>query len=328
MTAQASRTLTWSDLPQVPFPRLPASCPLRIAGSLLSLCLLIGFCTDSIAAEAPVVVIGTNAVPSAALRTAIARTGLPLNEPTTVRKALDELVTHEALAAEARRLGYDRDPEVEEQTKRLMVQKLVADQVDKTLSRTPPSDAELRNYYDRHGTEFTTAALAHGQVATLLIKGNKEQTLAYAKAALDLARTNAFEEVVKRYSNFANERLNGGDTGWLVADVPNKRYPEEVLKTLLKLDKPGDLTAPVVTDKAIFLVRLVEKRPAQITSFEQAQPGLRSAVERENRQLAYDALCEKVKRQFGVKVDESVVQKVVEENRSASKPPPAPFRTP
>lgn len=245
-----------------------------------------------------------------------------------MRQALDALVTHEALAAEARRLGYDRDPEVEEQTKRLMVQKLVADKVDKMLDRTTPSAADLRSYYDRHQAEFATAALTRGQVATLLIKGKKDETLALAGQALNRAKTMAFEDVVKRYSNFANERLNGGDTGWLVAGGANKRYPEEVIKALLKLDQPGELAPPVVTDKAVFLVRLGENRPAQVTTFEQAQPGLRSAVARENRQRAYDALCEKVKQEFGVKVDEAAVQKVIEENRMATKPPAAPFRTP
>jgi peptidyl-prolyl cis-trans isomerase C len=280
------------------------------------------------AAESHVALIGTNAVPAAALRTAIARTGLPLNEPTTVRRALDELLTQESLAVEAKRLGYDRDPEVEELTKRLMVQKLVADKVDQALGRTPPTEADLRSYYDRHQAEFTTAALARGQVATLLIKGKKDETLNFAKEAMELTKTAKFEDVVKRYSDFANERLGGGDTGWLVADAPNKRYPDEVLKALLALGKPGELAAPVVTDKAVFLVRLTEKRPAQASAFEQVKPGLTRAVQNERRQLSYDALVTKLKQSLGVNVDEAAVQKVVEENRSGFTPPPAPFRTP
>ena len=301
-----------------------------VRGELVALVIGLSFslCSSLLAAEAPIARIGTNAVPAAALRTAIARTGLPLNEPSTVRKALDELVNHEALAAEAKRLGYDRDPEVEDQTKRLMVQKLIADKVDKALDRTPPTEADLRSYYDRHQAEFTTAALARGQVATLLIKGDKDKTLNFAKEAMELTKTAKFEDVVKRYSDFANERLGGGDTGWLVAAAPNKRYPDEVLKTLLALGKPGELAPPVVTDKAVFLVRLTEKRPAQVSAFEQVKPGLTRSVQNERRQLAYDARVAKLKQSLGVKVDETAVQKVVEENRSGSKPPPAPFRTP
>jgi len=300
----------------------------RAGLSVLVVGLGFALCSPVVAVEVPVVHIGTNAVIAAALRTAITRTGLPLNEPSTVRAALDELVTQETLAAEAKRLGYDRDPEVEEQTKRLMVQKLVADKVDKVLDRTPPTEAELRSYYDRHQTEFTTAAVARGQVATLLINGKPEETLGYAKEAVALAKTMPFEDLVKRYSSFANERLNGGDTGWLVAGTPGKRYPDVVLKALLELGQSGELAPPVITEQAVFLVRLAEKRPAQVTSFEQARPGLRAAVEREARQRAYDALCNRLKAEFGVKVDEAAVRKLVEESQVSAKPPPPPFRTP
>jgi len=295
--------------------------------ALVALCLST---TLALAAELPIARIGTNAIPPAALRTAIARSGLPLNEPTTARKALDELLTHEALAAEARRLGYERDPEVEEQTKRLMVQRLIADKVDKSIDRTPPTEAELRAYYDSHQAEFTTASMARGQVATLLIKGNgkQDETLNFAKEALDMVKTNKFEEMVKRYSDFANERLSGGDTGWVVSDIPSKRYPESVLKALMNLGKPGEIASPVVTAQAIFLVRLTEKRSAQVSSFEQVKPSLQRAVQNERRQRAYDALCNQIKKDLGVEIDQSAVQRVVEQDRSSAKPPPAPFRTP
>ena len=60
-----------------------------------------------------------------------------------------------------------------------------------------------------------------------------------------MAKTAKFEDVVKRHSDFADERLSGGDTGWLVSDAPNKRYPDVVLSALLALAKPGDVGAPL-----------------------------------------------------------------------------------
>jgi len=97
---------------------------------------------------------------------------------------------------------------------------------------------------------------------------------------------------------------------------------------LLALDKPGALANPVITDRAVFIVRLTEKRPAQVQPFEQVKPGLTQAVQTERRQRAYDALVSQLKQQLGVKVDEAAVQKVADETRSGAKPPPPPFRTP
>jgi parvulin-like peptidyl-prolyl isomerase len=272
--------------------------------------------------------IGTNSVPAGALRAAIARSGLPLNDAKTAGLALEELVTQEALAAEARRLGYDRDPEVVELTQRLMVQKLVAAEVDRKVSTTVPTDAELKAYYDGHVAEFSTPAMARGQVITLRVKGARGETEKFAAEAVALARTTPFGEVAKRYSDFANERLEGGETGWLSVELPGKRYPLAVVKALLELPQAGEVAAPVVTDQAIFVVKLTELRPAQTTPHEQVLPGLRTAVERDRRQQAYDALCERVKREHGVQVNAAAVRQVAAEPLNSSQPPPAPFRTP
>ncbi len=287
----------------------------------------LGLCTSCLAADT-VARVGSTAVDASALRAAIARSGLPVNDPASARKALDELLGFEALAAEAKKLGYDRLPEIEEQTKRMMVNRLVAEKVDQTLDRTPPTEAELKSYYDRHQAEFRSPALARGQVATLLVRDSKEATMKVAKDAVELTKTKKFDDVVKQFSDFAAERLNSADTGWLVLDQPNKRYPTAVLKALQTLAKPGELAAPIVTDRAVFLVRLAERRESAVPSFEELKPGLRQAVERERRQRAYDALVNQARQAHGVKVEEAGVQKVVEQQQQAATPPPAPFRAP
>lgn len=282
------------------------------------------------AADAPGAVarIGTNSVPTSALRAALARSGLPLNDPKTAGLAMEELVTQEALAAEAKRLGYDRDPEVVELTQGLMVKKLIAAEVEGKLTTAAPTEAELKAYYEGHLGEFSTPAMVRGEVATLRIKGAPGETARYAEEAVALARRAPFTEVTRQHSDFANERVNGGDTGWLSLEVPGKRYPEAVVKALLELPKAGDLASPVVTGQAIFVVKLAERRPAQTLPYEQALPGLRAAVERDRRRRAYDALCERVKREQSVQVDAAAVRQVAAEALSSSQPPPAPFRTP
>lgn len=286
------------------------------------------FFLTALAAQSPVLVIGTNEIPAAALRASIARSGLALNDGAAVTKALGDLVNQEVLAAEARRLGYDQDPEVVELTQRLMVQKLVADRVDRALDRTPPTEQELRSYYDRHAAEFGTPTMARGQVATLLIKGHPEETKKTAQEALEFAKGRPFADVVKRFSDLSNERINGGDTGWLAAGAASKRYPGDVLAAFLALEKPDEVAPVVVTEKAIFLVQLSEKRPAHVTPFEEAKSGLQEAVKRERRQRAYDAYCEKVKGELGVTVNAAAVEQVAAEMAKSTKPPPAPFRTP
>ena len=278
------------------------------------------------AAEAPVARIGDRAIPASALRAAVARTGLPVDQPGTVREAVKQLLEDEVLASEARRLGLDQDSEVVETAQRLMVQKLLAREVDAAVDRTPPTEAELRDFHAKNTSRYTTPTMARGQVATLLIRTNRAEILGSAAEAVRSARTNRFEEVVKRYSDFAQERIGGGETGWLVEGQPSKKYPPEVLRTLMTIPQPGAVAEPLVTERAVYVVRLLEKRPGAVTPFEQARPQVERDFVAARRQQAHDAFVARLRQNVEVRVEESVVQQVIRENQSQSRPPAAPFR--
>lgn len=277
-------------------------------------------------AEVPVARIGDRSIPSAALRTAVARTGLPVDQPGTVREAVKQLVEDEVLAAEARRQGLDQDPEVVETAQRLMVQKLLAREVDAVVDRTPPTGEELKEFYAKNTSRYATPAMARGQVATLLIRTNRAEVVGHAAEAVQAARTNRFEEVVPRYSDLAQERISGGETGWLVEGQASKRYPPEVLGTLMAIPRSGAVAEPVVTERAVYVVRLVEKRPGAVTPFEQVRPQVERDFVAARRQQAHDAFLARLRQSIEVRVEESVVQEVIRENQSRSRPPAAPFR--
>lgn len=303
--------------------------PLPIAirlhfGALVLLLALSG--AGAMGAEAPVARLGDRDVPISALRAAVARTGLPLDQPDTVRQALNQMVDSEVLALEARRQGFDQDPEVLELVQRLMVQKLLAREVDAPVEQVHASESELKEFHARNGSRYSTPTMARGQVATLLIRTNSSAALQYATEAVASARTNRFEEIVKRYSDFASERLGGGETGWLVEGSPSKKYPPQVLKALLTISQPGAVSEPVVTDRAVYVVRLGEKRPGAATPFEQVRPQVERDFLAERRQKAYDAFLQRVRQSVEIQVDEAVVQRVIRENQSSSRPPSGPFR--
>ena len=278
------------------------------------------------AADVPVARMGDRDIPVSALRAAVARTGLPVDQAETVRAAVRQLVEDEALAIEARRQGLDQDPEVVETVQRLMVQKLLAREVDAVVTGRPATEQELKDFHARNAARYATPAMARGQVATLLIRTNRAAVLAFAAQAVGTARTNRFEEVVKRYSDFAQERIGGGETGWLVEGSPSKKYPSEIVKALLAIPQVGGLAEPVVTDRAVYVVRLGEKRAGGTPSFEAVRPQVERDWLTARRQEVHDAFVERVRQSVPVKLDEAVVQQVIQENQSNARPPAAPFR--
>src|SRR5262249_42508743 len=71
------------------------------------------------------------------------------------RALLDDMIRLQVLAANARRLGYDRDAEITATVQRLLAGKYRESWLDTQLSEATVSDGEVEAYYRDHLAEFT-----------------------------------------------------------------------------------------------------------------------------------------------------------------------------
>ena len=71
------------------------------------------------------------------------------------RKALlENLVRFEVLAREAKKRGYDRDPDVVRQDKQRLIDRMIAEEIDGKAT-VEPTDEELRSFHQQHPDRFT-----------------------------------------------------------------------------------------------------------------------------------------------------------------------------
>jgi peptidyl-prolyl cis-trans isomerase C len=284
---------------------------------------------------AEVAKIGEVSIDSERVKMSVLRGGHNVYTLDGAKAGLNDVVNFELLAAAAKKAGLDQDPQLVEQIKQLMVERLVAKLVDEPLKKAEPADAELKAYYDQHAAEFSQPALARGLFLTVL-PVTKPGATPDPAAAMEAAEKRArealskiqagekFEDVVALYSDDPGERVNRGASGWFVDAKSNKRYADEAVKALFALSKPGDVAGPVKSGRAVYLVKLQEKRAAVATPFEQAKPQIIRAVMLEKRQRAYAALVEKLKQEFPVTVNEAALPAVVEPMQPGSGPPRGP----
>src|SRR5215831_18637492 len=66
------------------------------------------------------------------------------------KEFLDTLVRFEVLAGEARKRGYDRDPEVVRTMKQVMIQRLLKEEFDSRVKPEDITDDEMKKFYDAH----------------------------------------------------------------------------------------------------------------------------------------------------------------------------------
>jgi len=302
-------------------------CRLKIADCRLGtffvvLCLL--FVARASAAE--VARVGNEVITAESVRQTVARNGYNIFDEASVKKGVEDAVQFELLAAEAKKIGLDQDPAVVKQIKELLVQRLLAEKVDKPLAGYRAAPEEVQAYFEAHTNQFRRAAMARGTIITLLInQGNEAEARSKAAMALQELKTSLKPEAVARaYSEDPSEKMNGGLSNFFVEGDPSRRYPQAVSDAMLGLKSRGEVAGPIASPRALYLVKLVERREAQPMPFEQVKAEIHKRLHRVRREKLLAEYCEGLKKEFPVTVNEAELKAAVERSKPGAGPPGGP----
>jgi peptidyl-prolyl cis-trans isomerase SurA len=138
------------------------------------------------------------------------------------------------------------------------------------------SDDEARAYYDAHLPDFShPTTYSFREIAILLDRHTRAEAREIAGRVEEEAAAGAdFEELVERHSE-APSREAGG----LVADLPAPEMAPAILEALVPLAE-GEVSRPVETTRAVFVLKLVQRVEAHRDPFEEARPQIDAAVMR------------------------------------------------
>ena len=157
------------------------------------------------------------------------------------------------------------------------------------------NDDDIKKYYDDNQSNFLTPAqwqVAHIQFA--FPKDNNEDTREQIKQKADDAyqalQNNPlqFEEWVQTMSSDKLSAASKGILPWIVAG----QTPFD--KTLAELNKPGDISAPVPTDKGYEIFKLVAYKPAQLQPLADVKQQIAEQLMAESVQTKYAQLLEQL----------------------------------
>ncbi|MDZ7372970.1 MAG: peptidylprolyl isomerase [candidate division KSB1 bacterium] len=198
-----------------------------------------------------------------------------LDTEQNLRDWLLRVASIRVLTAEAFRLGYHRRPEVRQELDRrreiLVASKF--DAVEITGPSVPAGEEELRAFYESHKDQFLEPAKA--KVQEIYIRSDRD----LAERVADMARKGAnFEELARQY----NQRtITQGKNGWL-GYISEDMYGE-VGKVALQL-RPGQIAGPIPMGNNFSVIRVVDRKPPYLPSFEEAKAKVRAAYIRAKRQ--------------------------------------------
>jgi peptidyl-prolyl cis-trans isomerase C len=190
--------------------------------------------------------------------------------PADRRKLLGTLVDRELMAQEARRRGYDRRPEIQKMLNDYITAALLRDEVDARLKPEDVPDADVETYYRDHEAEFSRPEEVRASAIVVRDKAKADKVAAEARKSDD----RAFRLLVARHSEDAESKARGGDLGGFF-DRRTTRYPRPVVDAALALQKVGDFSSPVQTERGYYILRLEQKRPGFSRPLGEAKDQLR-----------------------------------------------------
>jgi len=246
-------------------------------------------CAPALSAEKAFVTVNGAAVSQATAEMFIAQgkaRGMP-DTPDTRKQVREELIGRELLWQEARKSGYDKNPEVaskaEAERKRILAQAEAARQaviirafVDDFMQKNPVTDAQMQAQYEamRAKGGDTEYKARH-----ILLKSEEEARSVIEK----LKKGEKFEELAKQ-SMDTGSRNNGGDLDW---SSPAK-YVKPFAEALVTLKKGKFTEIPVKSDFGFHVIKVDDTRPRKVPSFDE----LRSMMQKEAQEQQVKQLIE------------------------------------
>jgi peptidyl-prolyl cis-trans isomerase C len=218
--------------------------------------------------------VGTRTISTEAFQKELARreqtTGKRLNTTADLETVLEEMIRFETLYVQAQAAGYERDAEMQERFRRLVVAKYQEDHGPERENEPLPKEAELEAYYQQHVEDFRqpkqvrVAMIFQKLSAKAEVEKQAEalqRTEKVREAALGTATARTeFGELARLHSDDAATRYQGGDCGWVPAGQTAYAWPEPVVEAMFALARPGDVSPVVRASDGLYLLKLLEAR--------------------------------------------------------------------
>ncbi|HUF61521.1 MAG TPA: peptidyl-prolyl cis-trans isomerase [Verrucomicrobiales bacterium] len=220
--------------------------------------------------------------------------------PETRLRVMEELVARTQRLQRARALGLERDPIVVEAYEGLLLARLAEMDLAPRLKAASVDEAEIRARYEEVKDErFRTEGRVRVAVLWYDTRGQVPLEMRY-RTKLEEARRRFesqkpvpephFGRLAIDHSEHRASRFRGGDVGWLSESEPHTDpWRARIAEIASLLSEPGELSEVVIGAEGAFLVRLMERAPASMRSFDEVCAALRQELLLEKRATVREA---------------------------------------
>jgi len=194
---------------------------------------------------------------------------------------------------------------VQSLTKRLQEESLLSKLESLVRNVPPPNEKQMREYYAAHPDKFMEPEQLRLSYILLAVDPSSpsakwEQAREEAQALVKRLRDGADFAAMARAKSGDVSAEQGGDLGYMHRGMMS----DTVQGTVDKLN-PGDISDPIRVLEGVAIVRMSDRKLPKLNSFEATKERIRELWLREQSDLAWKSLIERLKKETPVQVDES-----------------------
>jgi len=217
--------------------------------------------------------------------------------PDGTERFVDELVKKEMLYQEAKKKGFESNPEYQKKLEEFKKLTLISMMLEKEIEgKAKVTDKDVKDYYEKHKAELTT----NNQIKAshILVKTEDE-----AKKIVDqLKKGGDFAKIAKEKSIDTGSAKNGGDLGFFSR---GQMVPE--FETAAFSLKEGEIGGPVKTQFGYHVIKVTGKKEGKVVDFEKVKDLLTQKVAAEKQKEAFDAYLEGLKKSYTVEKNKEAI---------------------
>ncbi len=224
-----------------------------------------------------------------------------------IRDWLERMASLRVITAEAFRLGYHKRPEVVAEIQRRL-EVMVASKFDREEiygPAIPKSEEELRAFYEADPSRFREPEKA--KVQEIFIRHDHSLAEKVAKMAKSGAD---FEELARKYNQRTVTKGKNGWLGYISADM----YANVGKKALTM--RPGEIAGPIPMGNNFSIIRVVDRKPSYIPSFEEARSKVRKEYIRTKREELRQRWMTELRKKYRVVLHKERIASVLKEQES------------
>lgn len=215
------------------------------------------------------------------------------------RNLLDDMIVESLFLEDAVRKGVNKDKEVrdmlEEAKKKIIIAKFVKIEIDDKVNI---SEDQIKKYYEERKDDFKKPEMwraSHILVASEAEANNILAALSGGKSFQELAKERSIDATASR----------GGDVGYFRKGQVVPDF-ENVCFNL----KPGETSGIVHTQFGYHIIKLTDKKPETIQSFEEARQGIENELKIKERTEAFDKLVIDLKNKYRVRLEDDAIKAI------------------